>query len=126
MTICMWAFGIGPVNDTETGSCDNSTESGDCGYRNTGCGTGPFEVSLTSDSSDSQHGHEPIVPLMNDQASSSECPIFVCLPCLQKSGFSVSLRNKSETSPSSRKKRSFIKGKYQFVSVLFQYISNTC
>jgi hypothetical protein len=94
-------------NNTD-GSCDTNTESGDCGYRNSGCGTGPFELSLISNSTDNENDGEPVVGLMNDQNSSSACPIFVCLPCLKNSGFFVSLRDKNETSPSTRKKRSFV------------------
>eukprot|EP00118_Oscarella_pearsei_P010466 m.64437 g.64437 ORF g.64437 m.64437 type:complete len:673 (+) comp35250_c0_seq9:3789-5807(+) len=70
-------------DDPLTADCDNTTDSGDCGYRNTGCNIIDWELSVGE--------NEPVVGLRKEQETASgSCVSDVCLSCLQDSGFSVS------------------------------------
>lgn len=105
---------IGTDDEELLGSCDDSTESGDCGYRNTGCGSDPFVVTLASDDLEGDDDDElntTSVPLLNNRTSST-CKFYTCSSCLARSGFLLSARNQSETVAKSRKKREAKKGSW--------------
>ena len=78
----------GTVQDQQ--DCDSTTGSGDCGFRDTGCSTTSFEVTLTTgnDTDSLDKDDEVLIPLLKNTTSDT-CHIFVCLPCLASSGYTV-------------------------------------
>ena len=96
---------IDPPADCGNGTsmCDDSTKSGDCGFRDTGCGTTSFEVTLT----DPDGVDDFLVPLQKSRTT-DDCEMLVCIACLTNSGFVVNGSNSSNSNitGSSRRRNS--------------------
>ena len=99
------------VDEETVGTCDNTSNGGDCGYRNTGCGSSDWTLfsNITDDVESDGEGSTELVSLLTNRTES--CPVFICLPCLKKSGFAISA-SKSSNSAESRKKRALAKKQF--------------
>eukprot|EP00118_Oscarella_pearsei_P010464 m.64404 g.64404 ORF g.64404 m.64404 type:complete len:651 (+) comp35250_c0_seq3:23-1975(+) len=89
-------------DDTETADCDNTTTSGDCGYRSTSCSVHDWELTMDEDT--------PVVPLRIEATAGENCKYDVCLSCLVDSGFSVSQEGEAVRRRKKRRVVGFRKG----------------
>lgn len=93
------------IDEENVGNCNDSAESGDCGYRNSGCGLSNWDLAVNSSHAGDDHegdededgdsdedGGNSLVPLLTNKTQDA-CQSFVCIKCLQDSGFSVSSRD---------------------------------
>ena len=94
--MCISSKGV-PVGD-----CDNTTETGDCGYRNTGCSVEPWELTIADDEDEDLDDELAELPY---ERPSEDCHYHVCAPCLLQSTINASFT--PPTSSSGRRKRSF-------------------
>ena len=83
--------------------CDNTTNSGDCGFRDTGCGTTGFEVTLTG--LDQEDENDEFMVSLQKNRTTDNCQVLVCLSCLTESGFVVSGTNFSDSNGSAPARR---------------------
>ena len=100
-------------------TCDGSTASGDCGYRNTGCGSVPWTLNanVTDEEEEEEEEEEDddetttLVTLQTKQLA-DPCEFEECIPCSRSSGFKVSSTSQPTTGSTGekRKRRSFRKG----------------
>ena len=101
---------LAEINEEIIGNCDDSPENGDCGYRNSGCGATNWILTVNaSNSSDVEPDEDDGVSLVSLLTNNTleSCQYFVCIPCLQDSGFAISSRDSPTKAPGgvSRRKR---------------------
>jgi hypothetical protein len=103
--------------DDVSSSCNGSTTDGDCGYRNTGCGSAPWtlDANVTEGEEEEQQEQDESTTLVDLQTSLSadSCEFEECIPCSKTSGFTVSSSLQPTIGLSTkqdRKRRSFKAG----------------
>ena len=109
------------MEDPDVRDCDNSSTSGDCEFRDTGCGSASFDVSLVAGMGEDPDGEEDSVLVsLQKNRTTDNCQLDVCLACLADSGYSASGTNTSNTVVLDRRRRmpSFISGTYRSVTDL--------
>ena len=112
------------MEDPEVRDCDNSSTSGDCDFRDTGCGSTSFDVALVAGMGEDPDGEEDLVLVsLQKNRTTDDCQLVVCLACLADSGYAASGTNTSITSNTvvlNRRRRMsfFINGMYMSVTDL--------
>jgi hypothetical protein len=89
------------TNDTNVGECNNATETGDCGYRNTGCSVEPWLLSIEDDT----NPEDNISVALQYERTTEDCHYHMCIPCLLQSGLNASLNSSTSDSPGGSRRR---------------------
>ena len=87
---------------TPMGDCDNSTASSDCDYRNSGCSTEPWEMTIVD--VDNEEDDDELTELTYEETT-QDCHYHTCISCLQPSGFSTNSTEPTDPEPTKRRRR---------------------